>query len=361
MGVLAARRVTTNRPYHEQTTFFRRLIRAGREIGVEVFVFSPPSVKWNRRKIYGWTWTGKGWVRRIYPFPDAIYDRVSPKGKADLSGVVGLRRRFARVGIPRFNTLVGSKWSMHKLFAKDPVLQEVLPPTRILTQKSLEAMMSRYGAVYSKPVHGGQGKGIVWAARVAGGYAYRIQGRRKARSGKVTTLAALRTRCGGGRRIVQKAIPILRCDGRPFDVRALVQRLEDGQWHLTGSVVRMGAKRSRVTNIHAGGTAAPIETVLAKTGADEELIDTVKERIEVLALRTAEALSQTGAHVGELGIDFAIDQEYGCWLLEANSRTGRISFHRAGLTEAAAQADRAPAAYAKYLASVKASSSHRRA
>ena len=350
LGVLAARRSSASRPYHEQTTFFRRLIREGREIGVSVFIFSPPGVLWKRRKIRGWTWTGKRWVRRLYPFPHAIYDRVSPRGKADLSGVATCRVRFRRLGIPRFNTELGSKWRMHRIFSRNPVLQEVLPPTRILTSRSLADMMRRYGAVYSKPVRGGQGKGIVWAARRGSGYAYRIQGNRGSRSGRVKGLAALRARCGRGRRIVQKAIPILRCDGRPFDVRALVQRLDDGEWHLTGAVARLGAKRSRVTNIHAGGRAMRLEEALEKAGVDAERIEAIRTRIEVLALEVAKSLSGESRSVGELGVDFAIDTEYNCWLLEANSRTGRISFHRAGLTEAARQADRGPAAYARFLA-----------
>lgn len=351
LGVLAARRNSARRPYHEQTTFFRRLINEGREIGVGVFIFSPPDVLWKRKKIKGWTWTGKRWVRRLFPFPHAIYDRVSPKGKADLGGVPTARRRFRRLGIPRFNTEIGSKWRMHRLFSKNPTLREVLPPTKLLTTSTLAAMMNRYGAVYSKPVRGGQGKGIVWAARRGSGYTYRIQGMRGgARSGKVKSLAALRARCGRGRRIIQRAIPILRCGGRPFDVRALVQRLEDGEFHVTGVVARLGAKGSRVTNIHAGGKALLFEEALTKAGLAPEQIEPVRRRIEALALEVARCLSDAGSFVGELGVDFAIDTDTNVWLLEANSRTGRISFHRAGLTDAARQADRAPAAFARYLA-----------
>lgn len=353
LGVLSARSSSARRPYQEQTTYFRRLVREGKAIGVHVYIFSPPGIHWKRRKIRGWSWTGKRWIRRLYPFPDAVYDRVSPKGKADLSGITRVRRRFKRIGIPLFNTQLGSKWRMHRIFRRNPILKEALPPTRILTSQSLASMMARYGAIYSKPVRGGQGKGIVWAAKRSSGYAYRIQGSSRGRSGRVKSLAALRARCGGGRRVVQRAIPILRFDGRPFDVRVLVQRLEDGEWHVTGAVARIGTKRSRVTNIHAGGKALPVEAVLEHTGADPDLVTRVLERIHELALETAEAITKSGAHVGELGVDFAIDKEYNCWLLEANSRTGRISFHRAGLEEAARQADRAPAAYARYLASLK--------
>jgi len=69
LGVLVGRRNANRRPYHEQTTFFRRLINEGKNIGVSVFIFAPYQVHWKRRKIRGWTWTGSRWVQKVYPFP----------------------------------------------------------------------------------------------------------------------------------------------------------------------------------------------------------------------------------------------------------------------------------------------------
>ena len=354
LGVLCARRSSKTRPYQEQTTFFRRLIREAKTIGVEVFIFSPRDVRWGRRRIAGWTLANGRWTRKVYPFPDAVFDRVSPKGKADLSGVPRTRRLFAKLKIPMFNTRLTGKWGMYKAWKKNPVLAPVLPPTRVLTQRTLRSMLKEYGEVYVKPINGGQGKGVAWVKRVPGGFRYRVHGRRGSRSGLVRTVAALSARTGAGRpRIVQKAVDVLKYEGRPFDVRALVQRGADGEFRVTGVVARLGGRRSKVTNIHAGGSARKLREVLAEIGADEERIAGVIETVERLALETAEATSRLTRLVGELGIDFAIDTDFRCWLLEANSRTGRISFHRAGETEAAARADRSPAEFARYLAELR--------
>lgn len=352
LGVLVGRRTEKNRPYHEQTTFFRRLIRAGRDIGVKVFVFSPPGINWRKRTIVGWTWTDQRWVRHQYPFPHAIFDRVSPKQKYDLSAVTRVRQRFHRIGMPLFNTKIGDKWALHRRFVKDPMLKDALPPTKILNLSNLKQMMDAYGEVYTKPANGGQGKGVGWAKRVPGGYQYRINGRRGSRSGRVTTLSALKSRCRTTGRImlVQMAIPILKYEGRAFDVRTLVQRGGDGNWRVTGMVARLGAVGKKVTNIHAGGRAQSLESVLQACGADEETIQAVVDQGTRLALRVAENIAKTTRLVVELGIDLAIDRNYKVWFLEANSRTGRISFHRAGLTESARLADVAPAEYALFLA-----------
>jgi len=355
LGVLVGKRRRSSRPYHEQTTFFRRLILEGKSIGVSVFVFSPSGVSWRKRRIKGWTWTGKRWVSAIYPFPHAIYDRVSPRMVADFGAVARARARFAKRRIPRFNARIGSKWKLHKVYRKDPVLAPALPETRILTVDSFTAMIRRYGEVYIKPANGGQGKGVSWVKRVREGYVYSKNGVRGSRKGKAATAATVVARCRLGRRrmLVQQAIPVLTYRHRVFDVRALVQRREDGEWSLTGMVVRLGAPRKKVANIHAGGKALPIDVVLAEAGADERLIQQVKERVRELALATANAVAKSAGHVGELGVDIAVDKEYRCWLIEANSRTGRISFHRAGLAEEARKADQGPAAYARFLAGLR--------
>lgn len=350
LGVLVGRRTAHNRPYHEQTTFFRRLIREGRGIDVAVFVFSPPGIRWRHKQIAGWTWTGRRWERRVYPFPDAVYDRVSPKQRADLRVVDAVRRRFSRRGIPLFNTRIGDKWTLHRHFSKDPSLRESLPRTRILTKATLAEMLAAHGAVYTKPANGGQGKGVGWARRTGDGYVYRVQKGRGQIAGRVRTVRQLLPRCRGGRRrmLVQQAIAILNYQHRPFDVRALVQRGLDGEWRVTGMVARLGAPHKKVTNIHAGGRALPLEAVLKECGADEALVQEVLEKAHQLALSVAHSIAARARLVAELGIDIAIDRDFKLWLLEANSRTGRISLHRAGLGEAARRGDRAPAEFALY-------------
>jgi len=352
LGVLVGKRKASSRPYHEQTTFFRRLITEGKNIGVKVYIFSPSGISWKKRRIRGWTWTGRRWVSAVYPFPHAVYDRVSPRMIADFRAVVRARARFARRRIPRFNTRIGSKWRLHKVFMKDPVLAPALPHTRLLTRASLDAMLRRYGEVYIKPASGGQGKGVSWARKVPGGYLYCKSAGGRTRRGRVTTVAALAARCAyrGRAMLVQQAIPVLTYRRRVFDVRALVQRREDGEWALTGMVARLGAPSRKVTNIHAGGKALPLETVLEESGAGPDVIEGVRARVEELALAAANAVARSSQHVGELGVDVAVDKEYRCWLIEVNSRTGRISFHRAGMKEEARKADQGPAAYARFLA-----------
>src|SRR5690606_41703100 len=88
LGVLVGKRKASSRPYHEQTTFFRRLITEGKNIGIKVYIFSPSGISGKKRRIRGGTWTGRRWVSAVYPFLHAVYYRVLPSMIADVLPVV---------------------------------------------------------------------------------------------------------------------------------------------------------------------------------------------------------------------------------------------------------------------------------
>ena len=151
LGVLVGKRKASSRPYHEQTTFFRRLITEGKNIGVKVYIFSPSGISWKKRRIRGWTWTGRRWVSAVYPFPHAVYDRVSPRMVAELRGtVMRARARFAKRHIPLFNTHIGYKWRLHRVNYARTHPPAGLPHTRILSRVAWPHVQ-RYGEVYIKP------------------------------------------------------------------------------------------------------------------------------------------------------------------------------------------------------------------
>ena len=137
------------------------------------------------------------------------------------------------------------------------------------------------------------------------------------------------TQSGAVRCSCNRPYPVLTYRKRVFDVRALVQRREDGEWALTGMVARLGAPTRKVTNIHAGGKARSLETVLAEAGAGAGLIEGVGAARRRAGPRRHERRRPILEARRGAGVD-VIDKEYRCWLIEVNSRTGRISFTAPG-------------------------------
>lgn len=349
IGVLAPPRRPSN-PYAAQTTFFRRLLRHGRDNHLGVFIFSPGEVDWGRRRIRGWVWEdGRGWVQRAFPFPDAVYDRAHPT-RASRAAL----RRFHRMGVPFFNGPVGSKWWQHQVLTVDPVVREALPETRLLTStRDVAALLRRHGSVYVKAINGG--KGIdVWqiTALSDGGFAVRRTDRRgRSRGVRVRSVASVVRAVLGRRRpyIVQARLWLMRWQGRIFDIRVLVQKDGTGTWRVTGMGLRVGPRGSIVSNLYGGGRAAPLEPVLQEL-LQRRSPEEVAAECRQLALRIADLIDRASVRVAELGIDLALDTSERLWFLEANSATGRTVFRRLGPPEVARAADVRPLEYAAGLA-----------
>lgn len=358
VGILAPRRAGLTKPYQAQTSLFKRVIAAGDELGIMVYVFDFHDIRWSDRKVRGYTFAKERWVRRVYPLPDVVFDRatgVFPGGslRADKA-----RQRLVRgYGIKLFNTRLGGKMRMHKLMQADPVLRQHLPTTRRVTGSGVVTqMMGGHGGAYLKPQNGAQGKGIIRLRRAGKGISYtlttdnysRVRGQAASVAG---ALSQLRRRVALSNYIVQPDLNLLRINGRVCDVRVLVQKDADGAWHVTGVAVRAGAPGSVVSNLHGGGRSMRLEGVLQRAlGADESIVDQLREQIERLALRIAEVLSRSTSCLGELGVDLGVDKKGKIWIIEANSRTGRAVFRRCGKKEAARLADRRPLLFAMYLA-----------
>lgn len=358
VGIMAPRRSGLAKPYQAQTSLFRRVLAAAGEVGVVAFVFDFHDIRWGEKRIRGYSVVRERWVPRWYPLPDVVFDRATGKFPGGSVAAGKARQRLVQgYGIKLFNTRLGGKARLHRLMSGDEVLRRHLPHTyQVRGSGAVERLLRGHGGVYLKPQNGAQGKGIVRLRRSPGGYRYTLTTSNYQRvSGRATTVAGalgqLRRRVALSTYIAQPDLNLLRLNGRICDVRILVQRDGDGAWHVTGTAVRAGAPGSVISNLHGGGRALQLESLLRKSlGADQNAISSMRDEMESLALRVAAVLSRATACLGELGVDLGIDTKGQVWIIEANSRTGRAVFRRCGLHDAARLADRRPLHFAMYLA-----------
>ncbi|MGI6610528.1 MAG: YheC/YheD family protein [Limnochordia bacterium] len=358
VGILAPRRSGLARPYQAQTSLFRRVIVAGEELGVLVYVFDFHDIRWTERRVRGYTFSQGRWVVRRYPLPDVVFDRatgVFPGGSLHADKA---RHRLVRTfGVKLFNTRLGGKMRMHRLMRADELLRKHLPVTRRVQGSEVVAqLVAGHGGVYLKPQNGAQGKGIIRLRRAKKGVTYTLTTRdytqvRGHAASVAGALGSLRRRVSLSNYLVQPDLNLLRLNGRICDVRVLVQKDVDGAWHITGVAVRAGAAGRVISNLHGGGRSLRLERLLQSAlGADEETTHQLQEEIGNLAIRIAEVLDRSTPCLGELGVDLGVDRTGRIWIIEANSRTGRAVFRRCGMHDAARLADRRPLLFAMYLA-----------
>lgn len=292
----------------------------------QVFIFCPEGVNPAQGTIRGWYQTGEGrWQQRIFPLPDVVYDRVETRSAEKIPEVVTVKQYLAaklagRIITPRFF----DKWDMHRLLSTKGELAGLLPETRLYSRKSLTEMMKRFDFLFVKPRGGSQGKNIIELIQSAGKWqAYKKNTLLWQGMPDETLLRVLQKEGVNRGYIVQQGLYLADMNGRPFDVRSLMQKNGRDRFLRTKLFARVAPAGQRITNISTGGVGEDLMNVLNRIFPPEQAKD-IRRQIETLSLDIATGLQKELAEgTAELGIDFGIDREGRVWLIEVNSKPGK--------------------------------------
>lgn len=323
-------------PRWPQWRSFAQIIRRGNDAGVLVYVFSPDGVDWATGRVRGWRCGPAGtpahrWVMRTFPFPDAVYNRVPTRIAETRLLVQRTIRTFRRVlgdnfGDKLFNPHYLNKSMVNRALVRHEEVARHLPATAPLRDAAaLYRFFSRHGRVYLKAAGGSLGNHIMELAAVPGG-GWRLRynhGPRRTRIARFTSWAGtwdMISRLTRGRLfLMQQAIPLARADGRPFDLRLLVQKQPDGRWLFTGGAARVAGRGQITTHVPRGGRRMAMTTALAKAFGDRA--DTLAAAVARLTEKAAEALEQSlRRSFVELSLDVGVDRNGHPWIFELNAK-----------------------------------------
>jgi len=359
IGIFVERARPGPRPFGRMTPMIDQLCRLGRRRGYLVYAFTPADVHWDRQRVLGWYPQGDGWVRRPLPFPDVVYDRVASRTAARQPAVrLAQARLLQEVGHRYFNRRFFDKWEVHRVLRGDPRLAPHLPPTeRLAGPGHLERRLRDWGRVWIKPSGGSLGRGIVVVRRGPGTGVTMLRPAGPGwRARRVRSAAALRRALAGilrrGDYVLQAELDLARFQGRPFDIRVLMQRTGSGRWRRTKVYARVAPPGGLTANIAQGGRGLPLGTVLA--GASGEVParrDQILQTLRRLCWDLVEALEQgTGERLGEVALDLGVDGRGHVWFIEANSKPVRAVETVTGSMQVVRRALERPLAYAAHLA-----------
>lgn len=326
--------------------------RAARRHGLKVVYFAPEGLDFGRRRIRGYVFTGRGYQHVTTPLPKVIFRRIIPTQ----SRTRRLFRKLSRTpGIIVFNPPAQrNKLLVNRLLANSSEIKDSIPATVELRSVNEAFLFIRdHGTVYAKPTIGSVGKGVYRVRRRPVGIAGRDWYELRSWRGRTRMLSTrglrrwLRAR-SGGKYILQRGIDLARYRGRPFDVRATVQRDGQGAWRVTGMVAKVARPGSPVTNVGRGGRTVHLRKALF-AALPPSLQEAGYERLRRLAIDVANKLGRRWQRMGDLGLDLALDQDGHPWFLEANLREQRPSFGEAGGRKAVRRQYAMPMAYAAFL------------
>lgn len=358
VGILALR--TRSGPlFGELDPFFRALIRQGARLAIPAFMFTPSGVNLKTKQIFGYTYSplsgGFRWHRQKYPLPDVVYDRIQTRRAEMRPQYARFRADLAKdVGYWFNEPGFFDKWRFHQLLKDDEVIGPLLPETlRYKGRADLENMLNTFSTVYLKPVGGSLGLGIIKVRRSGPRFTITYEPGEKVVMRKATSLTRLERIINRLIRersyIVQQGLPLARWNGRPFDIRMLMQRSAGGQWFVTKIFSRIARPGSITSNLSRGADACNIHLLLGRVFGRRNKGRLLRQ-LHGVGLQCAERIeSSLPGTIGELGLDLGISRNGRIWLIEANSKPFLQMTRESGSVQTLTLSVRRPLLFAKFL------------
>ncbi|MFT9848325.1 YheC/YheD family endospore coat-associated protein [Aneurinibacillus sp. REN35] len=323
---------TEEGPFGSITNFCRELTEACRKRGGLGFIFTLEQVSQENDTVEGWTYRNQQWIRRYFPLPKCIYNRIGSRRieeKADTQERISILKE---KGALFFNEQFLDKWQIYQRLSLLPEAASFSPYTELYKgAASLTDILQHYPYLYLKPSSGSLGRGIIRIVRTKDGYVCQYDSlngtvtRRYATFGPMHQM--LRSRIGKQPYLMQQGLHLVKLRGGIVDFRALVQKNKQGEWSITSIVGRSAPTSSSiVSNVARGGTMLSLQRTLTAVGFPPIACKTIAASVREHALLIARLFEQSiEGHYAELGIDLGIDKNGKVWLLEINSKPSKTN------------------------------------
>ncbi|MDI4644807.1 YheC/YheD family protein [Cohnella hashimotonis] len=312
---------------------FADLLKTGEDQGFLTYVVTVRNLKLSAPRVLGFTYNPSKdiWLKSWFPRPTLVYNRIPLREDERLPWV---RKKLARIAsqpdMAFFNRRFFNKWSLFKWLSQYKTTRGFVPETKRLTEQTvLSGMLKRYPLVYLKPVMGKAGVGIM-TVKISPEknlpYRLQVQDEKGSNTYHCSTLNRLWLRVRANTKtqsepyIAQQGISLAKVNGRPFDLRALVQKNADGAWELTGIGARMAGSSSITTHVPRGGSIEDPERLLAAVFGPEkaqQVFTKVRQTVLVLAERIERS---SHSRLFEMSMDLGVDEDGHLWFFEANSK-----------------------------------------
>lgn len=310
---------------------FIDLIRTGQSMGFIVYVLTVKNLLLTRRSLKGYVYNESEdiWQLRLLPFPDIIYNRI-PLREDEIQPSVRMKinacKKHPRVTL--FNPAFFNKWDLFEWLRLSKSTKPYIPTTRkLISVAGLGRMMQRHPYLYLKPESGKAGKGIMTIkvhAEKQLPYRLKIQENKKSATYNCATIYKLWSRIqkqsGGEAYIAQQGIKLASFNERRFDLRALVQKNQRGQWDITGIGARIAGVSSITTHVPRGGMIEDPEKLLVNSFNEEQARKLLIKAKNTAVLIAKQIERASGQLLGEMSMDIGVDSAGNMWFFEANSK-----------------------------------------
>jgi hypothetical protein len=356
LGIMVCYGNNQKHPPFKEQSFFEQLTLEGKKQGLEVFIFNPGRIHWKTRTVPAWHYHHPRWKQQTVPLPHLIYDRCYyVNARHYMKYKPHVQKITQDPQIRLLGRALGGKYQTYLILKEHPEIRTYLPETKRLTHaQELFSFLRKHTRVLIKPNGGSHGRGVVAIEQITPS-SFLLKGRTKFnRPFSVQFQTPVRLShwveqtIRDTRYILQPLLSLNTPDGRPFDVRILVQKNGRKKWETTGLAIRTGQPDSITSNLHGGGQALPFQPFLKQHYTPQEAAK-ISSSIHYLSEIVPPFIESRHGPLVELGIDIGIDENKDVWIIEVNSKPGRSVFLKTGELEVRRRAIQFPIQYANAL------------
>ncbi len=261
-----------------------------------------------------------GWQRSLTPLPPVLYNRI---GRRKIEASRAGRRLLRRLATsrPLFNPGFLDKLGVYRALERHGLADAMPAFIQLESPEAAVSFYCKHQEVFVKPSTGSLGRGVARLSRV-GPNENRLSEntaaglvRRRLRDSELQTL--FRRYRQSSDYVVQAGVALARRSGRSVDLRALMQKDQDGRWRLTGAAGRAAVAGVHTTHTVHGGARIPLDS-LSLSG---EPFASAIGRLEEFLQRASLALeTQLRSSYFELSYDVGVDGSGSLFILEANAK-----------------------------------------
>lgn len=222
-----------------------------------------------------------------------------------------------------------NKWQKYRYLQKYKPLAPYIPETRIMSEQAFWELLAKYGHVMVKPIWGSRGRGVIQVSLTGvSRYELHNENNRTTLWREADVNNYIRGVMGTDEYMVQQRVERPKINGRPFDMRVIIQRkLHSPEWKVTGKVIKVAGEGYVVSNIsRSNGKVLKFKPGIEQSSIRHLSARQLESEIDRIALLSAKRLSSYFPGHRIYGLDIGLDTNGHIWIIEANLYPSRSHF-----------------------------------
>ncbi|NLZ52334.1 MAG: YheC/YheD family protein [Thermoanaerobacteraceae bacterium] len=308
----------------------------------EVIIFTPRAINWRNKKVYGYLYSKGSRSKKACSFPAVVYNRCYTTKRKTVRKIA---KHIGKNKIFNYTTKF-DKWEVYQILQQSS-LKHYLPATWLYQKQKVSSLLEEYKVLILKPSKGHFGENV-YRLEKAGPEKYLLYGGSEwpilQRADYNHFLLDIETKTGSGTFILQQFIPLAHVHHSNFDLRLLLQKNDHGKWTVSAAMSRICMTNFWITNFSPQIRKAV--DVLLEAGFKA---DRIMEELTTVSIKTAKILDRYLGLLGEISVDFGLDESGKPWIIEVNGMPTKNLFLHLEDPELQKRINLLPFQYAQYL------------